>query len=228
MDIKGAILIGLVYLWLCPACSISPRDRQAIGSPEDLRQALRASGLEVVQTPSAGTHFEVPNEILQVDSSLVYVYQFDDPDQLASRWEELQGRGGPVTDQDLPVGDEVLAWSVADMIVLSQAPPDHLARTLDDILGAPILTQFRPRDEPFPPAISTAIGDVAEEYGFDPGEITVLDYESLNWPDACLGYPQEQESCEPPPVPGWRILLRLDGREIEVHTDLLGDQVRLP
>jgi hypothetical protein len=220
--------MALICLCLLSACSALQRRPPLIDSPEALAEALRAAGLDLQQTAVLGTHFDVPNEILQVDSALVYIYEFAQRDQLATSWAELLARRGPLDDPPTSGHEMILAWSVQDLIVLSQSPPDHLARALETILGDPILTQAPLRDEPFPPAISTAIGYVAREFEIDPAEIIVIDYASTTWSDACLGYPLPGEICDPGPVLGWQIGLRWDDRQIEAHSDLLGDQVRLP
>lgn len=223
-----AFRIASILLCLLSACSTFPSQPPQIDTPEALIQALSDADIDVAPTTIIGTHFPAPNQVLQTSSSLVYIYQFEDRLQLGARWEELKERERNDAGQAQADRHEMLAWALGDMIVLSQAPSDRLSRTLSGLLGEAIVVQAPALDEPFPPAVSSAIGEVAADFGLDPGEILVLDYESVTWSDTCLGSPVQGESCDPPPAPGWRIMLQLDDRQIEAHTDLLGDEVRLP
>lgn len=61
--------------------------------------------------------------------------------------------------------------------------------------------------------------ELARSAGVDAGRIQTLDITSEVWPDSCLGVATPGQSCAPQPVPGFRVLLRLDGRTLEYRTD---------
>lgn len=223
--------LRLIGVYLCVAglagCSKPATATPAFNSTEALIEALRSAGHEVSETAILGPHFLVPGQVVQVDSALVYIYQFDDPAEQRSRWEALVAtQVQPVGDRALPPED-VLAWSSGRLIVVVPGPSAGVTQALEPLLGPPIAAEAPVLGEPFPPGVSAAVGEAAAALGVDPAGMAVLEYESKTWPDSCLGYPQPEERCAPPAVSGWRVLLRHNAREIEVHTDSLGDRVRL-
>lgn len=48
-----------------------------------------------------------------------------------------------------------------------------------------------------------------------------------DWPDACLGLPQEGEQCAQVITPGWRLVLRANGQDYVVRSNLTGTVIRL-
>ena len=46
------------------------------------------------------------------------------------------------------------------------------------------------------------------------------------WPNTCLGLPQEGENCDPLPTPGWRITFSIYGELHVYRSDLGGNVVR--
>lgn len=227
---KRALWLGYVCLCISilASCSAPATSTPAVSTTEDLLDALRDSGYELSETAILGAHFTVPGQVVGVDSALVYIYQFDDPAGLHAQWERLLATQVLLTGDDPVPPDHVLAWSSGHLIVLVPGPSEEVTQALEPLLGAPIAAEAPFMGEPFPPAISTAIGEIAQALEADPGELTVVEYESIMWPDSCLGYPHAGERCDPPAVQGWRLVLGYAGEDVEVHTDLLGEQVRLP
>jgi len=68
--------------------------------------------------------------------------------------------------------------------------------------------------------LSASIGVPAEE-------IEIVRANQVEWTDTCLELGDEDEFCGQALTPGWRIILRAEGEEHEVHTDLSADTVRL-
>jgi hypothetical protein len=223
--------LRLACLSLCIAglagCSKPATAIPSFNSTQDLTNALRSAGHEVSETAILGPHFFAPGQVVQVDSALVYIYHFDDPAELQSHWGALVAtQVRPAPDEALPPED-VLAWSSGRLIVVVPGPSAGVTQALEPLLGPPIAAEAPVLGEPFPPGVSAAIGEAATALGVDPGDLAVREYESKTWPDSCLGYPQPGERCAPPAVSGWQVLLRHDSREIEVHTDSLGNRARL-
>lgn len=79
----------------------------------------------------------------------------------------------------------------------------------------------------FPPAIKAAAQRLANMQNVDLQEIEVMDYESENWSDSCLGLAQPGEMCLQVITPGWRIEFQAEGEEFVYHTDKSGDSLRL-
>lgn len=55
-----------------------------------------------------------------------------------------------------------------------------------------------------------------------PGDLSLVSYEYVTWPDASLGCPEPSESYAQVETPGWRIILDNDGEEVEFHSDESG------
>jgi len=89
----------------------------------------------------------------------------------------------------------------------------------------PIITPGPVEEEPA--AVGAARVALAEELGVDAGTIAVTLWESVNWPDACLGVPDPLELCAAVVTPGYRVFLELQGTEYEYHTNQDGTSVRL-
>ena len=71
-----------------------------------------------------------------------------------------------------------------------------------------------------------AIGTLAEAESIPPDSIEVIEYESAEWSDSCLGLGGPAESCLAVITPGWRIVLRVAGIEHNYRSDELGTQIR--
>jgi hypothetical protein len=79
----------------------------------------------------------------------------------------------------------------------------------------------------FPPAVQAAAQRLATTQNVDLQEIEVMDYESENWSDSCLGLAQPGEMCLQVITPGWRIEFQSNGEKFVYHTDKSGDSLRL-
>lgn len=80
----------------------------------------------------------------------------------------------------------------------------------------------------FLPAAALAARQVlAQQLGLEPLQVRVLLAEAVDWSDACLGISVEGQVCVQVVTPGYRILLEVDGRQYEYHTDADGRVVLL-
>lgn len=76
------------------------------------------------------------------------------------------------------------------------------------------------------PAQLAAIKALAESLGVPAEEIKLISTEAVDWPDGCLGVQEEGLSCTDAIVPGFRIILEANGRQVEYRTNEDGTQVR--
>jgi hypothetical protein len=76
-------------------------------------------------------------------------------------------------------------------------------------------------------AVSAATQALVQFKGAADDQIEVISVEAITWPDSCLGIPQSNMACAEAEVPGYRIVLQLDGATYEYHTDGTGDSVGL-
>lgn len=72
---------------------------------------------------------------------------------------------------------------------------------------------------------AAAVAYVSESFAVPQEEIEVLSVESVEWPDASLGCPERGKSYAQVITPGYRVILQVEGREVEVHTDRQGRNV---
>jgi hypothetical protein len=70
---------------------------------------------------------------------------------------------------------------------------------------------------PFP--VQAAVSAAAAELGVDPSAVTVVSYEPVEWSDTSLGCPKEGEFYAQVITPGFKVILSVDGKELEYHTD---------
>ncbi len=75
------------------------------------------------------------------------------------------------------------------------------------------------------PAAAAARRMLAQALQIAPGAIRVVQVEKMQWPDGCLGVPAPDTPCNDITVPGYRVILAVDGRHYTYHTDLTGRQV---
>ncbi len=66
-----------------------------------------------------------------------------------------------------------------------------------------------------------------ERTGVDPEQIEILEVEQREWSDACLELPEPDEACAQTITPGWLLRARVEGQEIEVHTNADASQIRI-
>ena len=77
-----------------------------------------------------------------------------------------------------------------------------------------------------PQAVLEAIDQLSESLGVSVESIEVIEFEQVDWPDACLGLPQQGEACAQVITPGFRVVLEVNGQQYVFRTDQEGDVVR--
>jgi len=111
------------------------------------------------------------------------------------------------------------------MIKTRSAPLALLALFVALVACAPQPTEPPPAE--LPRAVDAARNRLSAELAAEPEEIEVVSYEEQQWPDACLGLPQEDEACAQVITAGYRVVLRYQGTEYVYRTDESGTIVRL-
>lgn len=79
-------------------------------------------------------------------------------------------------------------------------------------------------DLPFP--VQAAVAAAAAELGADRTAVTVVSFEPRDWGDTSLGCPKEGEVYAQVITPGYLVLLTVDGRQHEYHTDGVDRAIR--
>jgi hypothetical protein len=72
---------------------------------------------------------------------------------------------------------------------------------------------------PPPQAVLAAADQLSQTIGVPVEEIEILDFESMEWPDSCLGVPEEGQSCLQVITEGYRVQLEANGQPYEMRTD---------
>lgn len=85
--------------------------------------------------------------------------------------------------------------------------------------------EISPTAPAFPVAVQAAQKAIAEQLGVEPHKVEVLQYENIDWPDACLGIQNSEQICAQVITPGYRVILQIENQVYEFHTDGSGDQV---
>jgi hypothetical protein len=83
-------------------------------------------------------------------------------------------------------------------------------------------------DDQVPRIIEYVIRQAAIDTGVDEQSIELVGLESVDWPDAALGVPEEGVLYAQMITPGYRVTLRAGGRTLEYHTDTGNRIVRAP
>ena len=68
---------------------------------------------------------------------------------------------------------------------------------------------------------------LAQQLHLDPSAIIVVSVEQVEWPDGCLGVYVEGMACIQVVTPGYRVILKANGRRYEYHTNASGSSVIL-
>jgi hypothetical protein len=77
-----------------------------------------------------------------------------------------------------------------------------------------------------PEAVVKAQDFLAAELGISADEVQVVSYESVEWPDRCLGVIIIGQMCAQGITPGYKVMLQAQGQPYELHTDQTGESIR--
>jgi hypothetical protein len=123
-----------------------------------------------------------------------------------------------------PVG-QVHVWANGRIIVLYAGQDSQTVTLLNRVVGTPLLGGVATGDD-LPVAVQTAVETLADVLPVAASEFQVVAFESVEWPDGCLGLAEPDEGCIQVITPGWRVVLEVQNERYEVRTDMEGRQVR--
>lgn len=221
---SALLLVATGAVVLSSGCS---RGERPIADARDLTEALGRAGAAVSETAAlAGLQFATPGRVLQVNQALVQVIEFDTFEARQEVSDQISPDGLTFAGQPLIWTERPNLWAVGRLIVVYEGTDGGTILLLSGLLGDPLTGAAAADGEPYPPAVTAAIGTLAHTLGLDPAGVEVVTFEEVEWPDACLGMPSTAEDCVQEITPGWRVVLRAGGSDYELHTDALGDRVR--
>jgi hypothetical protein len=73
-----------------------------------------------------------------------------------------------------------------------------------------------------PQAVLEAATWLSQELGISVENVEIVEFEQVEWPDACLGVPQEGQACAQVITPGFRVTLEVNGQQYELRSDQEG------
>jgi hypothetical protein len=208
---------------------LPPTGPQDIESYADVVAGLEAAGGNV---EPAGTleqpFFEVDASLITLNGQTVQIFEFADE---ATRQEASNriAQDASTIGEVIPTWvDQPHFWATGRVIVLYVGTDEAVLALLNNVLGIPAAVgPITPTGEIPPQVILEAQRVLSEQLGVNVTEIQIVQFEQVDWPDACLGLPQPDEVCAQVITPGFRIVLQVEGQQHEVRTDLEGRQVRI-
>jgi hypothetical protein len=115
----------------------------------------------------------------------------------------------------------LLRWSIAVMLVVALVACGEDSLTPDAVNGTPSeVASPGLEDDDMPDhsdRVNRAIADLATSTGADPAVIVVVSEEGVTWRDGSLGCPQPGMVYTQALVGGYRIVLRVHGKEVTYH-----------
>lgn len=79
---------------------------------------------------------------------------------------------------------------------------------------------------PLPAGVSAAKARAAQDFNTNESGILILTAFEREWPNSCLGLPQEGEFCAEVITPGYEVTMQINGSEHAYRTNLDGSVVR--
>ena len=128
--------------------------------------------------------------------------------------------------QQMPGAATPSLWGRGRVVVIYDGLDGATIALLSGLLGDSLNLVAPAQDEPYPPAVVSAIGWLAQETGADPGAVVVETFAAADWPDPCLGLADADEACAGVITPGWRITLRIGAEAVFLRADELGTVIR--
>lgn len=114
------------------------------------------------------------------------------------------------------------------------APSPTSAQTEEPLsIGTPQLdmgTEEAATDESANPedaALAAAQQALAQQLGLTPDDVTVVDYQAVDWPTTCLGLNLGSDICTLEETPGYSVTLEADGGQYQINTDAQGQSIAL-
>ena len=216
---RALLCLGLIAA-LTAACAPPPEpEGPRIETAEDLLAALRQAGVEIEETAMPASHPELGRgSIVFLGPARIEVYE--------SKSEAAQRAALQALLLQMPGVSTPNLWGRGSVVVIYDGLDGATIALLSGLLGDSANLVAPAQDEPYPPAVASAIGWLAQEAGADPRAVVVESFAAADWPDACLGLPQASEVCAEVITPGWRVGLRVGAEIAILRADELGAVIR--
>lgn len=227
MNRQAVLGVSLLLLAACGRNETVPTPR-TVETQADFILALGDAGAWVARSGGAPAGlFGVVGETLAVNGVSVEVYAYPSAIERERVSQTIAPDGSAVAGQPAEWRAAPHVWAAGSILVVYQGTDGPMILLLDAVLGDPVAQGGGVGTEPYPPAVTAAIGELAQSLQIDPAVIQVVSFEEQVWPDGCLGLAAPDEMCTMQEVAGWRIVLRAQGHDYAARTDESGGTVRL-
>lgn len=229
MRLIGMAAVVLLLISSLVACGRRSMSQEVeIDGTAELIASLEGAGVTVAETAILGQPvFGGHARVYQVNEAIVHVYEYETQEARVAVSEELASDGSAIVSTPLTWSDRANIWVSGRLIVVYPGTDGGTILLLSGLLGDSITHLAGPVDEPYPPAVTAAIEYLAERLEVDPGDVEVIDFAPVTWADTCLGFPLPGENCAEVLTSGWRMRMRVADRVHEVHSDQIGEWLRM-
>lgn len=86
--------------------------------------------------------------------------------------------------------------------------------------------EYHKDEEAVNPAVDAVMEFVMEETGLEKDELVLVSTMEQQWPDGCLGLPEEDEMCTMAIVPGYEVVLEVEDETRTFRTNMDGSVIR--
>lgn len=209
--LRAVLLLGTAALAI--SCGKNSTFSQPIRDPDGLVRDLRAAGANLEAAAWNAPFVDLPDpQLYQLDGEMVQIG--------AAELEEI--------DLQMMVSSQagLRVWFGSGWYLAYAGRDGGVILLLSGLLGDPIQAEPINLEEPFPPAVPSAMRKLADELGVSPSDFTVLDFQPVVWQDSCLGIESQAADCTRGETSGWVLTLLIDGLKYELHSDEAGEIVR--
>ncbi len=201
------------------------------GTFVDLVSALSQMNNVTVQQQGAiqQPYFDVKAQLLSVNGQQVQVFEFNSVSARQEAESMVSSTGSSIGGYIPSFVSTPHFWSSGQMLVLYVGQDQQVMNVLTDVLGAQV---NNPLGVTGTPIVTDQTVSIARQYlanllGVNINQVELVSVQQEQWPNACLGLPQTNESCAQVLTPGYQVLLRVNGQLYQVRTDTSGQQIRI-
>lgn len=182
----------------------------------------------IIQQP----FFSPQGKLIRIDGEEIQVYIYSDSDERLIDSGSISSDGTIIGQINITWIEQPYFWAYEDLIVLYMGSNSVLITQISKSLGEPIAQPDPPEEgawlrSEFPLAISFSIQDLSTQLDFPMDQIEVISFESIVWPDSCLGISKSGQMCLQVLTPGYKIILSAEGNQYQYHSDEIGQKIEL-
>ncbi len=186
---------------------------------------LNVQQLGAVQQP----YFSVQAQLLLVNGQQVQVFEFDSVSARQEAADMVSSTGESIGGYVPSFVGTPHFWSQGRLLTMYVGSDQQVIDAFTSILGPQI---NNPVGAAATPVVTQQTILLAQQYlaallGVNVNQVELVSVQQEQWPNACLGLAQQNESCAQVVTPGYQVLLRVNSQLYQVRTDTVGQQIRV-